>query len=285
MTDAPAPRIPRRRLGRTGLEVTALGLGAMDTPHSEESHATVEAALDGGITFIDTARDYEGSEFLLGEVIRARGGLPQGVHLESKTFSHTAAGAQRDVDRGLSFLGVDQISVYQLHDISTQEAWDEVRGKNGKDGEGGALEGLKVAQYRGLIGHIGVSCHNTALLADLITSGEFDVVMLEYSAFFTETAPMIDLAVANDVGVVVMRPLGGSGRTSVMRGQIEDGSAGILTPANLLRYVLSNPGVSVAIPGARHPSRIHANITTVTTAPPMAEDERRALEEAAARLY
>ncbi len=278
MTNSPR-EIPRRRLGRTGLIVTELGLGAMDTPHSEESHATIEAALDAGITFIDTARDYEGSEFLLGEVVRARGGLPEGVHLESKTFSHTAAGAQRDIDRGLSFLGVDQISVYQLHDISTREAWDEVRG------EDGALEGLKVAQYRGLIGHIGVSCHNTALLADLITSGEFDVVMLEYSAFFTETAPMIDLAAEHDVGVVVMRPLGGSGRTSVMRGQIEQGAAGILTPANLLCYVLSNPGVSVAIPGARHPSRIHDNVETVTSSPPMTEGERRELEEVAARLY
>ena len=271
--------VRRRRLGRTGLTVTELGLGAMDTPHSEASHATIEAALDGGINFIDTARDYEGSEFLLGEVIRARGGLPEGVYLESKTFSHTAAGAQRDIDRGLSFLGVDQIAVYQLHDISTQEAWDEVRG------EEGALDGLKVAQYRGLIGHLGVSCHNTALLADLITSGEFDVVMLEYSAFFTETARMIDLATEHDVGVVVMRPLGGSGRTSVMRGQLDEGTAGMLTPENLLRYVLANPGVSVAIPGARYPSRIHANIATATSGVPMGEGERRALEEVAARLY
>lgn len=273
------PDLNRRRLGRTGLMVTELGLGAMDTPHSEDSHATIEAALDGGITFIDTARDYEGSEFLIGEVVRARGGLPEGVHLESKTFSHTAAGAQRDIDRGVSFLGVDQISVYQLHDISTADAWAEVRA------EDGALEGLKVAQYRGLIGHLGVSCHNTALLRDLITSGEFDAVMLEYSAFFTETAPMIELAAEHDVGVIVMRPLGGSGRTSVMRGRIDEGVAGILTPANLLRYVLANPAVSVAIPGARHPDRIHANIATATSAPPMEDGERRELEAAAATLY
>ncbi|MGE3961522.1 MAG: aldo/keto reductase [Dehalococcoidia bacterium] len=268
-----------RRLGRTGLMVTELGLGAMDTPHSDESHATIEAALDGGITFIDTARDYEGSEFLIGEVVRARGGLPDGVYLESKTFSHTAAGAQRDIDRGVSFLGVPQIAVYQLHDISTPEAWAEVRA------EDGALEGLQVAQYRGLIGHIGVSCHSTDLLRELITSDVFDAVMLEYSAFFTETAPMIELANEHDVGVIVMRPLGGSGRTSVMRGRIDEGVAGLLTPANLLRYVLAHPGVSVAIPGARRPSRIHANIATATSASPMDEGERRELEEAAARLY
>ena len=218
------PGLRTRRLGRTGLMVTELGLGAMDTPHSDESHATIEAALDGGINFIDTARDYEGSEFLIGEVVRARGGLPEDVYLESKTFSHTAAGAQRDIDRGVSFLGVPQIAVYQLHDISTPEAWAEVRA------EDGALEGLQVAQYRGLIGHIGVSCHNTALLRDLITSDLFDAVMLEYSAFFTETAPMIELANEHDVGVIVMRPFGGSGRTSVMRGQIDELHGGETPP-------------------------------------------------------
>ena len=64
---------------------------------------------------------------------------------------------------------------------------------------------------------------------------------------------LIELAAERDVGVIVMRPLGGSGRTSVMRGRMADGDEGPLTPANLLRYVLSNPGVSVAIPGARYP--------------------------------
>src|SRR5690606_3529281 len=157
-------------------------------------------------------------------------------------------------------------------------AWDEVRG------EDGALEGLKVAQYRGLIGHIGVSCHNTELLRELITSGEFDVVMLEYSAFFTETAPMIELAAEHDVGVVVMRPLGGAGAPSGGRGHRDEGSAGVLTPANLLRDVLANPGFSGAIPGAGYPSRIHASIATAPSDLPMDEGERRQLEEAAARL-
>jgi len=86
------------------LVVTELGLGAMDTPHSPEAAATVEAALDAGVNFIDTAREYEGSEFLLGQVLRARDGAD--VYLASKTFRHTADGAQRDVDvRGLEQFG------------------------------------------------------------------------------------------------------------------------------------------------------------------------------------
>ena len=267
----------KRRLGRTGLYLSEVGLGAMDTPHSPEAAATVEAALDCGVNFIDTAREYEGSEFLLGEVIRRRGA--EGFHIGSKTFRHSASGAQYDIDRSLKVLGVPKLTLYQLHDISTPEAFSEVMA------EEGALEGLKTARYRGLIDFIGVSSHNLDLLPRLITSGEFDTVMLEYSAFYPETEALIDLAAAHDVGVIVMRPVGGSGRTTTMRGNIERGTAGILTPKNLLRYVLSNPNVSVAIPGARYPSRVIENAATAANFAPMAAAERKSLEIAAGALY
>ncbi|GAB4332520.1 MAG: hypothetical protein Kow0010_18460 [Dehalococcoidia bacterium] len=267
----------RRRLGRTGLMVTELGLGAMDTPTSAEGAATIEAALDHGIDFIDTAREYAGSEQLIGQVLRARGG--DSVHVATKTFSRTINSSQWDVDRSLRTLGVDRIALYQLHDVSTPEAWKQVMG------EGGALEGLKVAQFRGLVGHIGISSHDLGIAREAILSGEFDTIMLEYSAFYRESAPLIELAGERDIGVIIMRPLGGSGRTTTMRGRIAGGYDGPLTPANLLRYVLSNPGISVAIPGARYPSRIHDNVATALSYEPMDEAERRALERAAAELY
>ena len=272
------PHLNQRRLGRTNLNVTELGLGAMDTPTSEDGPATLQTSRDLGINFVDTARDYAGSEFLIGQHIREHG--PGDLLVTSKTFSHTINGSQRDVDRSLATLGLETIPLYQLHDISTPEAWAEVT-----DEDTGALAGLKTAQYRGLIHHIGVSSHNTQLLETLITSGHFAAVMLEYSAFFPETAPLIHLAAQHDVGVIVMRPLGGSGRTSAIRTAIAHGDAGPLTPANLLRYVLSNPNITTAIPGARHPSRIEANVHTATSYEPMPPDERRALEAHAARLY
>jgi aryl-alcohol dehydrogenase-like predicted oxidoreductase len=266
-----------RPLGRTGLVVAELGLGAMDTPHSPEAVQTVTTALDLGIDFIDTAREYEGSEHLLGEVIRQRGG--KDFVVASKTFSHSISGSQYDIDRSLKVLGVDRIDLYQLHDISTSQSWDEVMR------EDGALAGLKTAQYRGLIGHIGISSHNLDILEMAITCSEFETVMLEYSAFFPASGPLIELAAHHDVGVIVMRPLGGSGRTSTMRGNLAAGYPGPLTPANLLRYVLSNPGVSVAIPGARHPSRVAENAATASNYTPLTAAERRELEDAAAALY
>ncbi|MDP6605983.1 MAG: aldo/keto reductase [Dehalococcoidia bacterium] len=271
------PEIRQRRLGRTGLLVSELGLGAMDTPGSPEGTETLAAAVDLGITFVDTAREYQGSEFLIGQEVRARGA--DRFHIASKTFSHTLDGSQRDVDRSLSMLGAERIALYQLHDISTAGAWEAVMRNDG------ALAGLKIAQYRGLIDHIGISSHSNDVLALAVASGVFDTVMLEYSAFFPDTASLIEFAVERDVGVIVMRPLGGSGRTSVMRGRIAGGYDGPLTPTNLLRYVLSNPAVSVAIPGARHPSRIHDNVETASTASPLSAAERLALEREATSLY
>lgn len=269
--------IPLRRLGRTGLMLPMLGLGAMDTPDSPEGAATIAAALGEGVRFIDTARDYAGSEMLLGGVFRERG--PGGAFVASKTFSRTASGAQYDVDRSLQVLGLPQIPLYQLHDISTRAAWEAATG------EDGALEGLKAAQYRGLIAHIGVSTHDLEIARECVTSGEFDTIMVEYSAFDPAAGPVIDLAAAREVGVIVMRPVGGSGRTSVMRQRIADGTAGILTPANLLRYAWSHPGLSIAIPGARHPGRITENAATARSFAPMDAAEREALEAAARELW
>lgn len=269
--------LKKRRLGRTEMLVSELGLGAMDTPHSPEAFETVIAALDAGIDLVDTARDYEGSEHLLGRVVRERGS--EGWHIASKTFRHTASAAQYEIDRSLQVLDVPHVALYQLHDISTPAAWDEVMR------EDGALAGLKTAQYRGLVAHIGISTHNLEVARAAILSGEFDTIMLEYSAFYPESAPLIDLAAAHDIGVIVMRPVGGSGRTTTMRGNIERGTAGILTPANLLRYVLSNPNVSVAIPGARYRSRVVENAATASRYLPMTAAEKNELELAAAALY
>jgi aryl-alcohol dehydrogenase-like predicted oxidoreductase len=277
MTDAPVLR--RRRLGATDLMVAELGLGAMDTPTVAEGEETLHLALDLGIDFIDTARLYQGSEYLIGQVVRARGG-DRGVSLASKTISRDRDGAQYEVDRSLGVLGVDRIEMYQLHDVSSLQAWDAVMR------EGGALEGLQIARARGLISHIGMSSHSPKVLEKAITCGEFETVMLEYSAFYREAEPLMALARARDVGIIVMRPLGGSGRTSSIRTQMKAAGQDVyLTPSMLLRYVLSNPDVSVAIPGVRYPDRVRENVALALDYEPMDEPEKRECERQAALLY
>ena len=268
----------KRRLGRTDLTVTELGLGAMDTPQAKEGEETLRLASDVGIDFVDTARIYEGSEFLIGQVIR--GGAGQGFHIATKTINRTVDGSQHDVDRSLRLLGVAKIHLYQLDDVSTEEEWDQVMR------EDGALTGLKIARERGLIGHIGISSHSLEALDEAIGCGEFDTVMLEYSAFYRETEKLIAEAKQRDVGVIAMRPLGGSGRMSSLRTRMEaSGNETSLTPGLLLRYVLSNPDIGVAIPGVRFPSRVRDNVELASDYEPLDESEKTKVEEEARRLF
>ena len=149
------PSLNHRRLGRTNLLVSELGLGAMDTPQSDQGEETLHLALDLGINFIDTARIYQGSEYLIGKVIRAR--EDKSFHIASKTINRTRDGAQYDVDRSLRLLGLDSIALYQLDDVSTLEDWQVVMS------EEGALAGLQAARERGLDGPIRISCHKLVI--------------------------------------------------------------------------------------------------------------------------
>ena len=64
--------LTKRRLGKTELQVTELGLGAMDTPQTENGFETISKAIDLGINFIDTARIYQNSEYLIGQVLKEK---------------------------------------------------------------------------------------------------------------------------------------------------------------------------------------------------------------------
>ena len=268
--------LKKRRLGRTNLMVTELGLGAMDTPQAKEGGETLQVALNLGMNFVDTAREYKDSEYLIGEVIRAR--VDKDFYVATKTFSRTRDGCQYEVDRSLKVLGVDKVDLYQLHDVSSLEAWEQVMH------EGGALEGLQIARVRGLIDYIGISSHSIEVLEKAVTCGEFDTVMLEYSAFYRETESLIPLAKEADVGVIVMRPLGGSGRTSSIRTRISEGNSS-LTPTMLLTYVLSNPDISIAIPGVRFPSRVRENVELALSYQPFDQTKRRDCEREAGLLF
>ena len=267
----------KRRLGRTGLMVTELGLGAMDTPQSAEGADTLQTALDLGINFIDTAREYQGSEYLIGQVIRDRGA--KDFFVGTKTFQQTSDGCQHDVDRSLRMLGVDSVDLYQLHDVSSQAAWDQVMG------EGGALEGLQIAKIRGLVKFIGVSSHSLDVLELAIDCGEFDTVMLEYSAFFPQTRRLIAHGTGARRGRHRHAAPGRLRADEHNQVPYRRRLPGALTPDNLLRYVLSHPGVSVAIPGARYPSRIRDNVAAVGQGRPLSESEQRQCEEEAGGLY
>jgi len=267
----------KRRLGRTNLQVTELGFGAMDTPQVPEGKDALLSAINLGVNFIDTARIYDGSEFLIGQILSSFN--REDLIIASKTINRTRDGAQHDVDRSLSLMNLNQIDLYQLDDVAMQD-WDLILQENG------ALEGLKIAKYRGLINHIGISSHDLSLIDIAIESKLFDTVMIEYSAFYSETYNLTKKAYQNDIGVIAMRPLGGSGRMTSLRTVMERNSLlDNITPSNLLEFVLSNSNIAVSIVGTRYPDRVKSNVETALHYKHLNNSEKEKCKQAAGKLF
>ena len=270
-------QILKRRLGRTNLQVTELGFGAMDTPQVPEGKDALLSAINLGVNFIDTARIYDGSEFLIGQILSSFN--REDLIIASKTINRTRDGAQHDVDRSLSLMNLNQIDLYQLDDVAMQD-WDLILQENG------ALEGLKIAKYRGLINHIGISSHDLSLIDIAIESKLFDTVMIEYSAFYSETYNLTKKAYQNDIGVIAMRPLGGSGRMTSLRTVLERNSLlDNITPSNLLEFVLSNSNIAVSIVGTRYPDRVKSNVETALHYKHLNNSEKEKCKQAAGKLF
>ena len=249
----------------------------MDTPQVPEGKDALLSAINLGVNFIDTARIYDGSEFLIGQILPSFN--RDDLIIASKTINRTRDGAQHDVDRSLSLMNLNRIDLYQLDDVAMED-WDLILQENG------ALEGLKIAKYRGLINHIGISSHDLSLIDIAIESKLFDTVMIEYSAFYSETYNLTKKAYQNDIGVIAMRPLGGSGRMTSLRTVMERNSLlGNITPSNLLEFVLSNSNIAVSIVGTRYPDRVKSNVETVLHYKHLNNSEKEKCKQAAGKLF
>lgn len=137
------------QLGRTGLKVSRLVLGTMNFgPHTDEagSHAIMDAALDAGINFFDTANVYgwgenKGrTEKIIGSWFAKGGGRRDKVVIATKVYGNmgtegepwpnqdklSALNIRRAVDASLKRLGTDYIDLYQFHHIDRDTPWDEL---------------------------------------------------------------------------------------------------------------------------------------------------------------
>jgi predicted aldo/keto reductase-like oxidoreductase len=263
-----------RRLGRTDLLVTELGFGGSNVGAVTEGEETLTKAFSLGINFVETGRAYEGSEFAIGRALRRLGPAAHSVHVASKTLGRSRDTALRDLEQSLHYLGRQPIDIYQLNSVGDED-WERVMA------EGGALKGLQEAQANGLIRFIGISSHSLDVLRWAIRSGQFDTVQLKYSAFDSRSASLIRLAHKHDVGTIGMKPFGGFGMLgSLKRSPYEER----LSPETLIRYVLSNPCLSVSIPGMRFPHEVEQNVQIAKSYDLMTSTERLRLRSQARRF-
>jgi predicted aldo/keto reductase-like oxidoreductase len=248
-----------RRLGRTGMYVSAVSFGALPIQRCtlEEAGPVFRAALDAGVNFIDTARAYTDSEIKIGLHIAEK---RHRYYLASKSLARDGAKIQADVELSLSNMRTSRIDLYQIHNIKDREELGQVLAP------GGAYDGLLAKKGEGKIGFIGITGHKPSLLADALKSGLFDTVQVPYNVVEQEAAQnLFPLARELNVGIIAMKPLGG--------GQLKQTEAS-------LRFVLQQKDV-VAIPGMDRTEHVAENTAAANPVRPLAAKELADLEEEA----
>jgi predicted aldo/keto reductase-like oxidoreductase len=162
--------IPRRRLGKTGEQLSILGLGGIVVMNATQGVAnnTVAEAFDRGVNYVDVAPSYGDAQQLLGvalEPYRSR------VFLACKTGKRDKAGAAAALDNSLKLLRSDHVDVYQHHAVTTLQDVEEILGPNG------ANEAFIAAKKAGKIRFLGFSAHSPQAALALMDRFDFDTVL------------------------------------------------------------------------------------------------------------
>ncbi len=254
-----AYNIPRVILGRTGLEVTRLGIGGAYC-ESEEGY---QIAMDCGVNYIDTARMYrEGEdEKVIGNAIKGR---RDKIILATKTLKRDAEGARKDLETSLELLQTDFIDIYQMHHLNTQSDREQALGPKG------AIETFFKAREEGLIRYIGVTGHDWIQIQKAIETGIFDTVLCWYNCAMRQAETTIfPEARKHNMGVIVMN----ASRNDKL---FDDPEAPV--PEQFYRYVLDNQSVHLTIMGLRNIDRFCRVASALSERIALSLDERKQLE-------
>ena len=202
------PVLPRRRLGRTPLTVTELGLGTAALARAggerarDEALATLEAAWHGGIRYFDTAPRYGAglAERLLGDFLRGRprddvvisskvgrllrpdrappaAGDPPRPLPFAETYDYTHDGVLRSFEDSLTRLGLDRIDVLTVHDIGAMQHGAE-HPRHLADLFGGGFAALRRLRDEGAIGAVGLGVNEVAVCLEVLEREPLDCIVL-----------------------------------------------------------------------------------------------------------
>jgi aryl-alcohol dehydrogenase-like predicted oxidoreductase len=257
-------QVERRRLGKDGPEVPVVGLGTwqrLEAAATGGGHiAVVSRALDVGVRFFDSSPMYGRAEQLLAEALGGRRGE---AVVATKVWTASRAEGQRQLDRALGFYG-GHVELMQIHNLV---AWRE------------HLPLLQAAREDGRIGQIGATHYAVVHeMETVMRTGQLDAVQIPYNPRQREVEQRIlPLAADLGLGVVLMRPFG---EGELLHLDIDESLLAPLHPFGvhtwpqaLLKWGLSDPRCTVAIPATSRAARIDENVAA-GEAPWFGPDER-----------
>ena len=246
------------QLGQTGLQISRLGFGGIPIQRIDQpgTRALLKAAHEAGINYIDTARAYTVSEAWIGQSLQELG-LRDEFVLATKCRALTRAEMEAQLAQSLADLRTDHIELYQFHNPSLDDLKTILA-------PGGALEALLAAKEQGVVGHIGITAHLAAVFEAALDVPQIETVMFPYNIVEQQGAELIARCHAAGKGFIAMKPLAG--------GAIEYGRLA-------LRYVLSDPNVTVAIPGMAAMEELERNVAGAADTAPLTAEEQAACQK------
>lgn len=284
--------LPHGPLGRTGLEVTALGYGAMEVRGSRiwggrpiedaDAETILNAVLDHGITFVDTANDYGRSEEYIGRYLAHRRNeyvlatkcgctvVRKNDTTDDTPHVWTKENLFRGLHESLDRMRTDHVDLMQLHNPTVEQVE-----------QGDLVSALQEMQEQGKVRWIGISSTEPHL-ASFIASGVFDTFQIPYSALERQHEDLIGAAADSGAGVIVRggvargEPGAGLGAEDRWAGweaagldDLRDG--GESRTGFLLRFTNSHPGLSTNIVGTKSVEHLLENIAAAARGP-LADD-------------
>jgi predicted aldo/keto reductase-like oxidoreductase len=267
--------IPLRSFGKTGVRISALGLGGHHLGAASDEKTAVEIvhrAFDGGVTFYDCAWEYNRgkSEDWLGKGLK---GLRDRAFLMTKVCTHgrDASLGMQMLEQSLRRLQTDHLDLWQIHGVTFQNDPELFIRPNG------AAEALRKAKEQGKVRFVGFTGHKDPdiHLAMLRTGFPFDAVQMPLNPFdanfFSFEQKVLPELVQRGIAPLGMKPIGGHG---------EPVQRGVFTAEELLRYAMSLP-VATTISGVSEPHILEQNLRIAQNFTPFTDAELQALRNRA----
>jgi aryl-alcohol dehydrogenase-like predicted oxidoreductase len=269
---AAAATLPRRRFGRSGLQVSLLAFGGgsrfLAYPDEQIAAETLSHAIDQGISYVDSSADYgDGeSERRIGLVMKTR---RADVVLATKIDepARDRDGALRSAEASLKRLQTDHLDVLHIHSLKREDDLARLQAPDG------ALKALYELRDQKVVRCIGMTSHTDgATMARAIAECDLDCVQMAMNPArannFEELA--LPAAVKKDLGIVCMK-------VTAQEKLVGDGP-GKASMEDLLRYALTLP-VSTAVVGMPRTEFVSTNITLARAFVPLSSEEQEKVRQ------
>lgn len=226
------PKVVYRTLGNTGLKVSGVGYGIGFVPVTD----VVARAIDMGINYFDTSRDYKDSEAIFSGVIK---GKRDKIVIATKSPSRRKEDILRDIDTSLKTLGTDYVDIWHLHARDTPASIPDE-----------AIEAMEMCKKMGKARFIGFSCHNPNNMVDFVLqTKKFDVMQTTYSYaiggyYRNEAVAKLHEAGVGVIAMKVVVALTGLNLKSFDNKPRTTGEG----PLAGIKWVLKNPAIGTTVP-------------------------------------